>query len=248
MLKCVIFDFDLTLVNLNIDDQVLIDSFINIYIEGGVPKNILEKYKDAYIMVREIPEKIGRLESCKLDEVQRKALAKMTESELTFLDKAELLAGSREALEEMKAQGKKVGVVSSNSAQMIKRLNNRFGLSNLIDAVVGRESPGRAKPHPDKIALCLRLLGCQPDESLLVGDRAEDIVAGKKAGVYSIGVLTGSHDKQQLANAGADRIIDNISQLPPTLKTAAAAERTLELWNPHNPYTSTLPFTLPNEE
>jgi len=48
--------------------------------------------------------------------------------------------------------------------------------------------------------------------TFIVGDTPKDIIAAKKAGVYSIGVATGSFDKQELKKAGADFVLESLSE------------------------------------
>jgi phosphoglycolate phosphatase-like HAD superfamily hydrolase len=56
-------------------------------------------------------------------------------------------------------------------------------------------------------------MGVPPSTCLMVGDTMVDILAGKKAGAQTVGVLCGFGDNRELKRAGADLILDNTSDL-----------------------------------
>jgi phosphoglycolate phosphatase-like HAD superfamily hydrolase len=60
---------------------------------------------------------------------------------------------------------------------------------------------------------CARRLGENPGKCAYVGDTTGDIVAGKAAGMRTIGVLTGLDDYQALKGEDPDMILDSVSQL-----------------------------------
>jgi phosphoglycolate phosphatase-like HAD superfamily hydrolase len=51
-----------------------------------------------------------------------------------------------------------------------------------------------------------------PDEVLVVGDTPNDIVAAHGAGAVAVGVATGSHTAEQLADAGADFVLGTLEE------------------------------------
>ena len=89
---------------------------------------------------------------------------------------------------------------------------------------------------------CMRKLNVYPVDTVVkVGDTITDIYEGKNAGVWSIGILTGSNllgltkqeyekmseveiitlkeiAKEKYIKAGADMVIDNITQLPAAIE------------------------------
>ncbi len=52
----------------------------------------------------------------------------------------------------------------------------------------------------------------------LFGDAPQDMKAAKDAGVIAIGVATGIYSKQQLADAGADMVLDNLTNAGTIIK------------------------------
>lgn len=61
-------------------------------------------------------------------------------------------------------------------------------------------------------------MGIQGDVCVYVGDTSIDMVAGKAAGMKTIGVLTGFDNHEDLLRKNPDCIIDSISDLPRVLK------------------------------
>jgi phosphoglycolate phosphatase-like HAD superfamily hydrolase len=60
---------------------------------------------------------------------------------------------------------------------------------------------------------CARRLGEKPEKCAYVGDTTGDIVAGRAAGMRTIGVLTGLDDYESLREQDPDVILDSVSQL-----------------------------------
>ena len=59
----------------------------------------------------------------------------------------------------------------------------------------------RTKPEPDLVHAALERAGTDP--AVMVGDSTWDCRAAERAGVRSIGVLTGGFSEQELREAGA---------------------------------------------
>jgi phosphoglycolate phosphatase-like HAD superfamily hydrolase len=58
-----------------------------------------------------------------------------------------------------------------------------------------------------------RLYGCSPDQSCYIGDFAQDMCDAKKAGVQAIGITRGHPTREILLEAGADHVIEHLSEL-----------------------------------
>lgn len=69
------------------------------------------------------------------------------------------------------------------------------------------------KPDPTAAIDIACRIGIEPGRWLYVGDTDVDMQTGKAAGMYTVGVLWGFRDRDELASNGADAIIDHPSQL-----------------------------------
>jgi HAD superfamily hydrolase (TIGR01509 family) len=71
----------------------------------------------------------------------------------------------------------------------------------------------RRKPYPDPILLGLERLGIKAEDAISVGDEPKDIQASKAAGVYSVGALWGTLDKEALRRAQPDALCETVDEL-----------------------------------
>jgi HAD superfamily hydrolase (TIGR01509 family) len=72
--------------------------------------------------------------------------------------------------------------------------------------VVERGDVTRAKPEPDLFLLCAQRLGVQPAECYVIGDAVWDLLAARRAGMLSVGLLSGGYGEAELTAAGAYRV------------------------------------------
>jgi HAD superfamily hydrolase (TIGR01509 family) len=82
------------------------------------------------------------------------------------------------------------------------------------DAVVA-EGKGelQGKPEPDLFLASSKRLGVEAGACIVVGDAVWDHVAARRAGMLSVGVLTGGYGEEELYHAGAFRVYRNIADL-----------------------------------
>ena len=69
------------------------------------------------------------------------------------------------------------------------------------------------KPEPDLFLESRKKLGVEAGECIVVGDAVWDHVAARRAGMLSVGVLTGGYGEEELYHAGAFRVYRNIAEL-----------------------------------
>jgi HAD superfamily hydrolase (TIGR01549 family) len=79
--------------------------------------------------------------------------------------------------------------------------------------VVERGDVLRAKPEPDLFLECQRRLGLPPEECYVVGDAVWDLLAARRAGILSIGLLSGGYGEDELSRAGAFRVYRDAADL-----------------------------------
>jgi HAD superfamily hydrolase (TIGR01509 family) len=69
------------------------------------------------------------------------------------------------------------------------------------------------KPEPDLFLASRARLGAGAEDCIVVGDAVWDHVAARRAGMLSVGVLTGGYGEEELYHAGAFRVYRNIADL-----------------------------------
>ena len=104
-------------------------------------------------------------------------------------------------------------IASSRSNRSLMEFVNDMHLNEIIPYVLGAEDVTRAKPHPEPVLQTLKVYGCKPEDALVVGDTWYDIEMGRRAGVRTCGVTYGNGTREELADAGADFLIDDFGEL-----------------------------------
>jgi HAD superfamily hydrolase (TIGR01509 family) len=79
--------------------------------------------------------------------------------------------------------------------------------------IVERGDVLRAKPEPDLFLACQQRLGVSPNECYIVGDAVWDLLAARRAGMLSIGLLSGGYGEDELSQAGAFRVYRDPAEL-----------------------------------
>ncbi|HET7302857.1 MAG TPA: HAD-IA family hydrolase [Candidatus Saccharimonadales bacterium] len=97
-----------------------------------------------------------------------------------------LYPGTKDKLEELHSDGKKLALVSSSSRDLLMHAVEHTGLASLFDVVIAAEDVANHKPHPESIELALHKLGSQAASTVLVGDSDKDLGAAQNAGIDCI--------------------------------------------------------------
>jgi HAD superfamily hydrolase (TIGR01509 family) len=79
--------------------------------------------------------------------------------------------------------------------------------------IVTRSEVLRAKPEPDLFLAAQKKLDVSATECYVVGDAVWDILAARRAGMLSVGLLSGGYGEDELAKAGAFRIYRDTLEL-----------------------------------
>jgi HAD superfamily hydrolase (TIGR01509 family) len=88
--------------------------------------------------------------------------------------------------------------------------------------VIDRSNVQRAKPEPDLFFACQEKMGVRIDECYVVGDAVWDILAARRAGMLSIGLLSGGYGEDELSKAGAFRVYRDALELLQSLDELGA--------------------------
>jgi len=142
----------------------------------------------------------------------------LTRAETIAVRSARPTPGSREFLAGCRHTGRRVVVVSNNSADGVRAYLAAQELEPLVERVVGRpvHRPELMKPHPAMVEAALRHLDVRPERAVLIGDSVTDIQVARRCGVPSIGFANRPGKRADLIRAGADQIVDCMTGLSRT--------------------------------
>lgn len=104
-------------------------------------------------------------------------------------------------------------VVTNKPYNFTMKILEGLHLASFFPVVLGGDSLTERKPHPEPILTALAACHVAPSEAVMVGDSANDILAGRLAGVMTCGVTYGLRGKDELIAAGADVIIHDFIEL-----------------------------------
>jgi HAD superfamily hydrolase (TIGR01549 family) len=107
-----------------------------------------------------------------------------------------------ELLRCLREAGLKIAVASSAKQKELDVYLEVAGITDLIDANTCSDDVGESKPDPDIFEAALEKLGVAPGEAMVIGDTPYDGIAAKRAGIASIGVLSGGFREEDLRGAG----------------------------------------------
>lgn len=124
-----------------------------------------------------------------------------------------LFAGIRELLDELRAQGRRLGIVSSKNYKLIDAALADTGIEGLFDAVVSSRDPKDVGKQA-LVTRALEELGCVPHDAVMVGDRFYDIEGACACGVASLGVYLGNTAEDgELERAGATAVARSVAEM-----------------------------------
>ena len=83
--------------------------------------------------------------------------------------------------------------------------------------VIERGDVMRAKPEPDLFLACQERLGVHIRDCFVIGDAVWDLLAARRAGMLSVGVLSGGYGAEELIRAGAFRVYRDARELDESL-------------------------------
>lgn len=104
----------------------------------------------------------------------------------------------------------KLAVISTKNNLRIAEILEKFGLQNLVHAIIGGDDVQNQKPAPDATLLALQKLKCSAGEAIFIGDSVMDAGSAKAAGVVFVGVTTGTTSEAQLQDAGAAAVYSDV--------------------------------------
>lgn len=148
------------------------------------------------------------------------------ETLLHMLNEEAARAPQREAvpliplLKGLRARGLALGV-ATNDAEMPARAHlDAAGITDLFDFIAGYDSGFGGKPAAGQLLGFARHANLDPQQMVMVGDSTHDLHAGRAAGMWCVGVLTGMATRDDLA-PHADVVLGDIGELPAWLETQA---------------------------
>lgn len=128
-----------------------------------------------------------------------------------------LYPGARAVLQTLAERDDTVlAVATGKSRRGMAHVIEMHGLEGMFQSVQTADDHP-SKPSPEMLRACLAETGTDAPDATILGDTAFDMEMGRNAGIHTIGVTWGYHDRNRLFQAGAARILDDFAAVIPAL-------------------------------
>jgi len=210
-IEVVIFDYDGTLVHLNIDFAVIRTGVDRLLGSHGLASDDFQGLltletidRAAQILSKENPTAARSL--------YREAMKLVAHQEVKAAKSGMILPGVVEMLATLRNRGIKVGIITRNCDQAVRIAFPH--IEEACDAFIPRDDVPQVKPHPAHLRLAMERMAVEKaGRCLVVGDHILDIEAGRRIGMKTAGVLTGRITAEQFIEAGADFVLEDATKV-----------------------------------
>ncbi|MFX1468697.1 MAG: HAD family hydrolase [Promethearchaeota archaeon] len=223
-LRGIIFDFDGTLLDIReilekSIEEVFAEKKINVDMETTIqeigalletiqgypmPKILLESY--------EIFKHITALKDFTYFKKLRMAI-KIFAKYLQLSKEATIFPRVKELLKKL-SKSFDLYIISHNKTSTIMEHLEKESIDNFFKGVYGSDKIPVQKPDPMALQPALENYEKRSrDKFLMIGDMPSDIIAGREAGFWTIGVASGVSKKQMLAEYKPDLLINSLEEL-----------------------------------
>jgi phosphoglycolate phosphatase len=201
--RMVIFDFDGTIADSFSIGFRLVNQLAK---EFGFPPITMETIdRWQHLSSKEVIREIG-IPFYRLPKIIRRFKTEMNQ-EIPCLKPFE---GMESTLRELRAQGCRLGIVSSNSEENVRCFLTAQGMSHLFEFVI---SCPRLMGKDKVLKRILKKYNIHPETVLYVGDETRDIDAAKRSNIRSAAVSWGFNSLQALAQHHPDFILTEPADL-----------------------------------
>ncbi|MEH0419636.1 HAD-IA family hydrolase [Streptomyces sp. B21-083] len=112
--------------------------------------------------------------------------------------KSLVFPGVAEGLDELRRRGVVLTVATSKFHASADALLTAAGLRDHITVLIGADDVTYPKPHPESGLLILERLDARPEHAVMVGDTTHDLRMAEAAGIASVAVTYGVHQRAEL--------------------------------------------------
>ena len=204
-IKAVLFDLDATLTERSLNDS---ETFYRILEQKGIEIPV-EEVKQAHLKVkRELGDKgeeqrgkIPLLEFYSMWNTRILKVLGVEDSDGKILREIDdrwidicgmkVYPDTKPALVSLRCKGLKIGIVSGNYEEEIRKMLDTAGLDRtFFDIIVGADTIKRRKPDPEVFRYALRQLEIEPQEAIYVGDDLErDYRSAERVGMNPLLIM-----------------------------------------------------------
>ena len=128
-----------------------------------------------------------------------------------LIEEVEPMRGATKLLGFLKERGHKIVLASSAKQEELDHYLDMLEAREIADAWTSSADVESTKPAPDLVLAAMKKIDVQG--AVMVGDSTFDCEAAERAGVPTIGVLTGGFSEDELRDAGAVEVFESLDAL-----------------------------------
>ena len=201
-LEAIIFDFDGTLAELNLDfDGLRAQVHARARRQG-----FSGAWPGGYLLeeVETLALELGQ-------GFALEAMALIQQAEMEAASRGQLFPYTRGLLAQALDMDYGLAVISRNCGPAIRSVFPEIDDQGLV--FLPREAVEKPKPHPSHLLAACQALEARPEASVVVGDHPLDIATALAAGCLAVGVASGRMSADDLRRAGAALVLPDVSDL-----------------------------------
>lgn len=127
-----------------------------------------------------------------------------------IISKNEVYSGVSDLLSKISQVEVKLGIATSKPTDLAKLVWANSELSNYPFAIKGSE---QIPPKPDPTVILEVMRELEVSKGIMIGDRIEDIIAGKAAGLHTCAVLQSAHHIEDFKLVNPDFLFETMEEL-----------------------------------
>jgi len=129
--------------------------------------------------------------------------------------------GAHDVLQRLKDRGIKLSICTNKPYGATMQILKTLKLADYFDVVIGGDTlPGIKKPDPRHLLAALEKMKATPEQSAMVGDNHNDVMASHAAGLPVV-LLSHGYTKTPVGELGAEAVIDHFDALESSLQNLA---------------------------
>ena len=206
-LSAVIFDLDGTVINSN---EAWGKAFVNVLSTFGVKPETMSPHSTG-ISVRNNWKNLVTKYNIKTEKTPEDL------ETLTYVEYEKLIPtvtlndGAIDLIDNLKDNNLPVALATSTKWEVVDKILDRFGMSDLFDIVTTGEEVINPKPDPDIFTLTADKLGIDREDCLVIEDSESGIMAAQQAGMRVVAVVDDDNLTPEIEKA--DKVVERFSEI-----------------------------------
>jgi phosphoglycolate phosphatase len=124
-----------------------------------------------------------------------------------------LFPAMHDTLGQLKDRGHVMHLVTARGAPSAGLIARQLGLDRFFGRIYAPDRTHENFDKADFVRLAMTESDATPEATVMVGDRADDVRAGRAHGAFTIGVAWGNGSRAELEAAGAHTVVERVQDL-----------------------------------